>query len=187
MLGKPSFLTRRSLEKSGRKATAEITWIADKGHAITHGNEAVVTNTEMILKTTLTVRPADEPEFEWTGKLRFPQLGVPGPGHKLAVLYDPEDHEKLMLDESEEAQINLIAEATGASAADIAAFNRDPEAAVDAIIARQGGSGWDQDTAAPAAAAEDPITQIERLGELKAKGLLSDAEFEQEKARILGR
>jgi len=33
---------------------------------------------------------------------------------------------------------------------------------------------------------EDPITQIERLGALKAQGLLTDEEFNAQKAKILG-
>ena len=40
---------------------------------------------------------------------------------------------------------------------------------------------------APASAAPDPFAQIERLGELKGNGLLSDAEFEAKKAEVLGR
>ncbi len=39
---------------------------------------------------------------------------------------------------------------------------------------------------APAAAPEDPITQLERLGALKAQGLLTDEEFNAQKAKILG-
>jgi hypothetical protein len=41
----------------------------------------------------------------------------------------------------------------------------------------------------PAAApvpAEDPITQLERLGALKAQGLLTDEEFNAQKAKLLG-
>jgi hemolysin activation/secretion protein len=41
--------------------------------------------------------------------------------------------------------------------------------------------------AAPVAAPpEDPITQIERLGALKAQGLLTEEEFNAQKAKILG-
>ena len=41
--------------------------------------------------------------------------------------------------------------------------------------------------AAPAPAApEDPITQIERLGALKAQGLITEEEFNAQKAKILG-
>lgn len=36
------------------------------------------------------------------------------------------------------------------------------------------------------AAPEDPIAQLERLGALKAQGLLTDEEFNAQKAKILG-
>jgi hypothetical protein len=38
---------------------------------------------------------------------------------------------------------------------------------------------------APAASGESRIDQLKELGELKAQGVLNDAEFEAEKARIL--
>jgi hypothetical protein len=39
---------------------------------------------------------------------------------------------------------------------------------------------------APPAGGESRIDQLKALGELKAQGVLNDAEFEAEKARILG-
>jgi hypothetical protein len=38
---------------------------------------------------------------------------------------------------------------------------------------------------APAAPAADPLAQLKQLGELRAQGVLTDAEFETQKARIL--
>ena len=40
--------------------------------------------------------------------------------------------------------------------------------------------------AAPAAGGESRIDQLKALGDLKAQGVINDAEFEAEKARILG-
>ena len=40
--------------------------------------------------------------------------------------------------------------------------------------------------AAPPAAAPDPLEQLRQLGELRAQGVLTEAEFEAEKAKILG-
>ncbi len=40
--------------------------------------------------------------------------------------------------------------------------------------------------AAPAASGESRIDQLKELGALKEQGVLNDAEFEAEKARILG-
>jgi hypothetical protein len=43
-----------------------------------------------------------------------------------------------------------------------------------------------QEAAAPPAAPEaDPLEQLKQLGELKASGVLTDAEFEAQKAKIL--
>lgn len=40
-------------------------------------------------------------------------------------------------------------------------------------------------TAQPAGGEADQVSQLERLGRLREKGALTDAEFEREKARIL--
>ena len=40
--------------------------------------------------------------------------------------------------------------------------------------------------AAPAAPAADPIAQLTQLGELHAKGVLTDEEFAAQKAKLLG-
>lgn len=39
---------------------------------------------------------------------------------------------------------------------------------------------------APAQTQEDVIAQLERLGALKAQGILTDAEFQAQKAKLLG-
>jgi hypothetical protein len=40
--------------------------------------------------------------------------------------------------------------------------------------------------AAPAETMDDKLEQLERLGQLKAQGILTEEEFEQQKAAILG-
>ena len=50
--------------------------------------------------------------------------------------------------------------------------------------------GYEDQQAAPAAApaapaAPDPYEQLKQLGELKAQGILTDAEFEAQKAKFL--
>ncbi len=39
--------------------------------------------------------------------------------------------------------------------------------------------------AAPAATTDDTLAQLQKLGELKSQGILTDAEFEAQKAKIL--
>jgi hypothetical protein len=43
-----------------------------------------------------------------------------------------------------------------------------------------------QYAAAPAAAAPDPIAQLKELGALRDQGILTEAEFAEQKARVLG-
>ena len=70
--------------------------------------------------------------------------------------------------------------------------------AVSGRVARRQQSRWAQEDQgrgqdraqyqepAPAAApAADPLDQLKQLGELKASGVLTDAEFEAQKAKIL--
>jgi hypothetical protein len=42
-----------------------------------------------------------------------------------------------------------------------------------------------EEAPAPAAPAADPLEQLKQLGELKAQGVLTEAEFEAQKAKIL--
>jgi hypothetical protein len=53
--------------------------------------------------------------------------------------------------------------------------------------AEQDQQSYEPEPAAPAAAAPaaDPLEQLKKLGELKAAGVLTDAEFEVQKERIL--
>ena len=68
--------------------------------------------------------------------------------------------------------------------------------AVSNRVSRRQAERWSQDDQgqyqeqyqepAPAAApAADPLEQLKQLGELKASGVLTDAEFEAQKAKIL--
>jgi hypothetical protein len=45
--------------------------------------------------------------------------------------------------------------------------------------------GYEEAPPAPAAPAADPLEQLKQLGELKAQGVLTEAQFEAQKAKIL--
>jgi hypothetical protein len=71
--------------------------------------------------------------------------------------------------------------------------------AVSNRVSRRQANRWSQDdqgqyeeqpaapaaAAAPAAPAADPLEQLKQLGELHTAGVLTDAEFEAQKAKIL--
>jgi hypothetical protein len=113
MLGKRSKRTQHKLEESGTKAQATILEIADKGIATSSGQEGIVANTQVVRKTRLQITPENEPEFEVTQRFRFPQDGVPRVGQVIAVIYDPSDHDKIMLDQSREGRQKAALAADG--------------------------------------------------------------------------
>jgi hypothetical protein len=187
VLGKPSKRLKKQLEENGVRAPAKVIEIAEKGMAVTTGAEGVVANTELALKCRLEVQPPDgTPAFEVTERFRFPQLAVPSAGQTIPVIYDLNDHDKLILDDSPEAQQQAM----------LAGAGLDGDAIQTAMKAAQ---QWQQQAggqvpgqvvslgtpgAAPAEA--DPVAQLEKLQALKEKGALTDSEFEQQKAKILG-
>ncbi len=50
---------------------------------------------------------------------------------------------------------------------------------------QQAQGGYEQAPVAAAAPAVDPLDELKKLGDLKAAGVLTDAEFEAQKAKIL--
>ena len=67
-----------------------------------------------------------------------------------------------------------------------AASNRVSRRQSERWAAQDQASYPEEQAPAPAAEGESRIDQLKALGELKAQGVLNDAEFEAEKARILG-
>src|SRR5262249_50188257 len=76
-------------------------------------------------------------------------------------------------------------QAKSQQAADAAAYQQEQQQAAMEAAAAQAAAA--QQAAAPApAAADDSIAQLERLAALKQQGILTEAEFEAQKAKILG-
>ena len=204
MFGRDGRLAER-LRASGRRAPAEVLE-ADGGRVgVTHGNPVFVENTEMVWKLKLMVRPDGEEAFEAEVKARFPQLGAPRKGVVLSVLYDPDDHSKVVVDQSREGAaetaINTALSRNASLAANPELGGALPDLMREAVAdpaafrarmqeqARAGGNplgprvpGFEQ----PASARPDPVDQLAKLADLRDRGALSADEFEAQKRRILG-
>jgi hypothetical protein len=211
MLGKPSRRTRKKLEEHGKRAPAVVVEIAERGMSVTSGSGQLVANTEVMLKTKLRVEPEDEPAFEVEERFRYPQLSIPSVGSRLAVIYDPSDHDRIMIDRSPEGVAAQFANVPGLQGTDLQGLmatvqeaqsqTQDPQE-LARILQQQLGTNVNvsqQDSSgvsfgappagfgAPAPAPEeDPVDKLAKLAELREKGMLTDAEFESQKARILG-
>jgi hypothetical protein len=186
MLGKPSKRTQKKLEENGKRANATVVDIAEKGMAVTSGAEGIVANTEVMLKTRMKVQPEGEPEFEVTERFRYPQLAIPSAGSVLPVIYDPEDHDKVMIDRSPEAQQGAALSSAGIDPGQLGQLmNQAQQMQAQALQGGMPGMGQ-VPGATPAQPQADSVEQLEKLAALKEKGVLTDAEFEAEKAKILG-
>jgi hypothetical protein len=190
MLGKPSKKLIKQLQENGKRANATVVEIAEKGMAVTRGAEGVVANTELALKAHLRVQPDDEPEFEVKKRFSFPQMAVPAAGQTVPVLYDPQDHDKIIVDYTPEAQQGAAFAAAGIDPNQISQLMEQAQQMRAQAGQMQGGMpGMGQmpgmTPPAPAQPQADPVEQLEKLAKLKESGALTEAEFEAEKAKIL--
>ena len=104
----------KHLEKNGRRAPATVVEIAERGSETrsegigieqalpgSGGDSLIPRNSGgyMVRRAKLRVSPADGPEFEVESKMRFGDWGryVPKAGEQIEVVYDPEDHEKILV------------------------------------------------------------------------------------------
>lgn len=196
MLGKLNRFTRKKLMKNGVAAPATVLEISDRGMTVTHGSEGYVGNTELILKTRLRVEPPGQPTFEVEEKFRYGQMNIPAVGSVLHVRFDPDDHDKIMIDEDAAQPLSpAFAAATGLDIGGLLgtiheqqAAGTDRTAMAAALMAKLNADGVTamQFGAVPTASADDQrIRNLERLAALRASGALTQAEFDEQKAALL--
>jgi hypothetical protein len=191
MLGKPSRRTEKRLQEHGVKATAVVLEIAGQGMSVTSGTGNLVGNTDVMLKAKLRVEPEGRPAFEVEQRFRFPQMGVPYPGLRVPVIFDPDDTDTVMLDDSPQAQIQSAMQGAGLSQDSIAKVQSIAAAAMggasrDQLQQMASASFQPMPMQAPAAAEDTRLDQLERLASLHDRGVLTDAEFAAQKAQVLG-
>jgi len=155
-----------NLMATGSKAVGTITGVVDTGMTI---------NDNPRVKISFQIEPLDgSPAFAAEKKATVSRVQIPQPGQRYPVWYDPADPQTfayaIISDPSGRAQI-------AAMFGD--AFGPNGEGVGQVAVAAP---------AAPAAAAPaggDPLDQIKKLSELHAAGVLTDAEFDAQKAKLL--
>jgi hypothetical protein len=195
MFGKLSRRTERKLEDHGTHAPATVLAISDRGMSVSHNGGHLVADTEVILKTHLRVEPAGEPSFEVEKRFRYGQLAIPSAGSQVAVIFDPEDHDELMLDPAGPAAGVMATVIPGlGSVQDLLTTVRsakaeaggDREAMGEALRAKFGGGAAVVGGGAMFGTPPDPLDELAKLGELHRNGVLTDDEFNAQKSRLLG-
>jgi hypothetical protein len=148
--------SERQLFETGTRATATVESVETTGMVLNNINQQIV--------LTLRVEPRGAAPFVHTRKLFVPFNGIPRTGDVIEVAYDPADTSKVAL------AIDWRSDTAGGQLL----ISRSPASAAPP---------------APGAAAETGpervIEQLERLNRLKEEGVLSDAEFEAQKAKVL--
>lgn len=206
MFGSAGRLEKKLRAGEGKAAPAQITE-AKPGHmAISSGGDAAqqVASAHVNWRLKLRVTPDGEAAFDAEVKEPYPEMGGgPSVGSTIGVLYDPNDHSKVVVDHSAAGQATMVAGTMSSTAkarmeriggepaedliteamTDPAAFRekmqeRATQLAADSTANVGGVPG--------AAAPVDPADEIAKLAELRDRGALTDAEFQAQKKKILG-
>jgi hypothetical protein len=204
-----------SVTKSGVPATAQVisagvAYSFWRSHE-THGSVDYAVEWNMVFK----VAPADQPPFDLSVKMQIPVLISPIPGMALQVVYDPKNHENIVIDPASVAtnkrdgvvqETIMLAQAMGGDTTgmeEAAAGISDPIAAAEAASAqmranvmarsnemmRQSLAARRGDAAAgpaqPAESVDQFQAQIEKLNGLKEAGVLSDEEYAAARQQLI--
>jgi hypothetical protein len=203
----------KDLGENGKSAQAEITAAKQGKFAVSTGSNAAeqAASAHVSWKLTLRVTPDGESPFDAEIKESYPEFGAPSVGDAIGVLYDPNDHSRVVVDHSSAGEateaLSHISEGTQAAMAKVGgesahdmmqeaidnpkAFQekmreRASEMNANALAAAgvQAPTPWagvPQGVAHP-----DPADEIAKLADLRDRGALTDEEFEAQKKKILG-
>ena len=205
MLGHNEGLVRKLKEQGGKDAWATVLeskrqWANTGGWNKVAGQVGSFTNHQ---KLKLRVEPEGEPPFETTVEQVFNDYHgprIPQEGWSVTVIYDPNDHSKVAIDLGGKFVRAGVDRDEVVARAERAARMRDPEArrqqveemraqaaervqralALQEMMAKSvsGSQGTEQPK-------PDPVEQLSKLADLRDRGVLTEAEFEAQKARIL--
>lgn len=146
------------LFQTGERATAVIEGVEGTGVSINNCPQVYLT---------LRVRPRNGAEFVHQRKVVLPFGSVVQPGYLIDVAYDPLNPSQVALETDPRYVATLPAQYLK---------TRPPEAEPAAVAA----------AAAPDSSPPTLIDQLERLAKLRDSGVLTDAEFEDQKRELLG-
>jgi hypothetical protein len=182
----------KKLREHGRTARAEILSIRTEGR----GNSAKaqwsadddLTTSWTFCKLDLRVMPKDEPAFETTVRTRLNTFK--SKGDVVPVLYDPADHDKVVVDYQTDAQVAMGKPAPGSGApspAGLAGGSEEDElrALLEAEVRAAEGGARSTLAAASTGGSHARLDQLQQLADLHDRGVLSDDELAIEKAKIL--
>ena len=191
-------------EEGGTRAPAEVVKAEQSGTGVTVGNPALAGATEVAWKLDVKVKPEGADPFDAQVEAKLPQYTALMVGTTVPVLFDPDDHSKVTLDMSPQGWADVSAaqvEALTGSSALAGPIKEMMEAAMkDPVGFRQHAmeqaeqafksAGINVAAMPGAVQPEDSssamVDNLEKLADLRDRGVLTDEEFAQQKAKLLG-
>lgn len=190
------------LEEHGTRAPAEVVKAEQSGVGLTVGNPAFAGATEVVWKLDVKVKPEGAEPFDAHVEAQLPQYTTLMVGSTVPVLFDPGDHSKVTLDMSPQGWVDASAaqvEALTGNAALGAPIKEMMEAALKDPVGFQkhameqaqeafkaaGFTGM-PGVVQPADSSSAMVDNLEKLADLRDRGVLTDEEFARQKAKLLG-
>jgi hypothetical protein len=164
MLGQANEQLKELNEQSGEQSGLLATGIAAEGVIVGHGTPARGASW-FNLDIDMEIHVPGRKPYRLNNQYMVPARATLGPGVKLPVKVDANDPAKIAIDWQAAGTAPARGEVRPAG---------DAPASAPAPTASAGGSGGDS------------VAELERLVQLRDSGALTDSEFEQQKARILG-
>ena len=163
----------RRLEEAGQAARATVVTLHRGGTWWVNGAHGTPDVQRTHCRVTLEVQSAGEPSFQTELKTHFRTDSIPSEGDVIEVVYDPADHDNVEVatgfGHGGNVQVQVVRAGGG-----------DPSRPMPTVtINGQVVSGG--------ATATDVADEIAKLGDLRDRGLLTDAEFQAQKQKLLDR
>jgi hypothetical protein len=138
------------------------------GRVLSVEDTNITINDNPRVKITVQAEPPGETPFTIEKTATVSRVAIPRAGDRCTVFYDPADREGK----------------NGITFDNVAGVTVPPAASTTATASS--GPDYTLPYARPGEEDDDPVEKIERLGELRDKGLISQAEFDDQKRRLLG-
>jgi hypothetical protein len=195
MFGNKKGLEHKLAEQGGTVAWATVISADDKWDSSTNsGVSAMTTHVTEHMKVTLNVQPDGEPAFEATFRQAFPGM-MPMKGWQVKVIYDPADHSQIAIQENQVFPPGIDHDRLerGAAIRDQAMAAAESgnmpqfieEMKAKALSGEINVQGAPLVITGPSAPKLDVADELTKLADLHDRGVLTDAEFESQKTKLL--
>ena len=151
-----------------------------QGVTTSSGTDRFPTNVHVSCRLRLEVEATDEPAFEAKFHGQFKPATIPAVGDEIEVLYDPADHDKVVVPEAARSEGRVDVQI-------VRSEDGDPDRPVPTITINGQTVTPGSAVEMPSGGGPDPAKELAELAKLRDQGVLTDTEFEAQKTKLLDR